>query len=93
MAGERQPRMDPAGFFVIHVDDSRGNIVIEHYSYQRELLNKLTGESAKDLNNALIERELVTDLRHAAYLGRELMKAELALKNRWKYKQDNELTV
>lgn len=63
--------MDPAGCFRIGI--AEGRIWAKH-----EML-EVVSTSARDLLNTLIDRELVTMLDHAGYLGRELQKAELAL--------------
>ena len=39
------------------------------------------------------KEELVSRFDHAAYLGRELQKAEVALKNRLEYTQDEEIVL
>jgi tetrahydromethanopterin S-methyltransferase subunit A len=43
--------------------------------------------------SALIEWGLVSRLDHAAYMGRELLKAEVALRSRLAYRQDEALTL
>jgi dihydropteroate synthase-like protein len=51
--------------------------------------NVIVGFSAKDILDTIIEHDLISRLDHAAYLGRELMKAELALKFKRSYSQDD----
>ncbi|MBS3781586.1 MAG: DUF4346 domain-containing protein [Candidatus Thermoplasmatota archaeon] len=85
---------DEKGFFVITVKDE---IIVEHYlNVQKEgdlevetgKLNKvITGESAKAICDTIVREGLVSRLDHAAYLGRELQKAEIALKNDFDYEQ------
>ena len=82
---------DPAGFVVIHTDHKNGKIVAEHYNYKRQIKVRVTGEDAESLCHTLVERDLVSRLDHAAYLGRELQKAEIALKKGLRYKQDRGL--
>ena len=82
---------DPAGFFVIQVDSTLGKIVVEHYSTQFVLQRVLHGRNALEIYSTIIRKGWVTNLGHAAYLGRELWKAELALKKGLMYEQNKEL--
>lgn len=82
---------DPAGFFVIQVDVRTQKILAEHYSHEYELLRVLHGKNALEIYSTIIRNGWVTILQHAAYLGRELDKAELALKHGWLYEQNKEL--
>lgn len=86
-------KLDKSGFFVIHADHRGKRIIVEHYGYDRKMKNKLVGKSAKDLCNALVKKGVVLDLNHAAYLGRELMKAEIAVRGELKYKQDSNILL
>lgn len=51
----------------------------------------IKGASAEDIANTIIKRGLLSRLDHAAYLGRELAKAETALNLSIPYKQDETL--
>jgi len=51
----------------------------------------VTGRSARNIMNALFDRGLVSRLDHAGYLGRELDKAETALRLKRSYIQDEPL--
>lgn len=82
-------RLDPAGPIRIWIvpDRVRGNgglIVAEHEK------TSVAGESAREVMDTLLELELVSRLDHAAYLGRELERAELALRFNRSYAQDDE---
>jgi len=74
---------DPHGNFVIGIKD--GYILAVHDSDQT-----IKGESAKEVLDALLDLELVSSLSHAGYLGRELARAEIALKIGRSYAQDDE---
>lgn len=87
----RKFKPDSRGFFVIHVDNVRKRIVVEHYSYDRKIKSRIAGSRAKDLCGTLISRGLVSTLEHATYIGRELIKAEIALENNLKYRQDRRI--
>jgi tetrahydromethanopterin S-methyltransferase subunit A len=53
------------------------------------LQHRILGNKAADLCNTIVSRGLVTQLDHAAYLGRELASAEFSLKHEnYSYTQD-----
>ncbi len=82
---------DPMGFFTILVSD--GMVSVEHYSNQKKLLRKIRGKSAKDICKKILDMGLVSRHDHAAYLGKELQKAELALRRGLQYEQDKDLNL
>lgn len=88
VSGDDSVVLDKTGFFVILIDSIGKKIVLEHYSYDRNIKNKFSGSSAKLLCDTVLRKGLVKDLSHAAYLGRELMKAEIALSGDFDYTQD-----
>lgn len=65
-----------AGYFVIYPDTRRRVIQVEHYTNAGVLDCVLTGETPAALYGTIIERSLIGRLDHAAYLGRELARAE-----------------
>ncbi|NJD53910.1 MAG: dihydropteroate synthase-like protein [Candidatus Methanoperedens sp.] len=92
--GSEKWQLDPAGCFKIELtDDSICNCkVIPGKIIVRNIIdrdNPIAGSTAKDILDTIIERGLISRLDHAAYLGRELMKAEIALKFRRSYSQDD----
>ncbi len=80
--------MDKAGYFVIVPLTDKGAINVEHYSYDNSLLRVIEGTSARAIYHTIINNGWVTELSHAAYLGKELVKAELSLQHGFKYIQD-----
>jgi len=68
---------DKAGRYIIGTDTK--SIVVEHYNSKGELLRLIQGATARDLCIMLIRNGWVSRLDHAAYLGRELQLAEIAL--------------
>ena len=74
VAGSIPARMvsDPAGYFVIFPDRARGLISLEHYANNGVLSTIIEGHAAVELYMMAIDRNLVSRLDHAAYLGREL---------------------
>ena len=103
---EKNKRMilDPKGFFVIFIDKSRREIVVEFYEgvvkkkgTKKPDTGKLKaivcGTDAVSLCHTIVREGLVSRMEHAAYLGREIQKAELALSTGTKYEQDGKLSV
>lgn len=80
--------MDKAGYFVIIPQPNRWIINVEHYSYDNRLLRVIEGRDARSIHGMIIKNGWVTQLSHAAYLGKELTKAELSIKIGFKYVQD-----
>ncbi len=74
---------DPLGDFIIWVAGDK--IVCKH-----EKLN-VVGVNAKEIVDTVLANNLLSRLDHAAYLGRELKKAEIALKLKKNYIQDREI--
>ncbi len=63
-------------------------IHVEHYGYDNTLLHVLEGPTARALYSAIVAQGWVTELSHAAYLGKELAKAEISFKHGIPYLQD-----
>ena len=80
--------LDKAGYFVVYPDARRKHLVIEHYTNQGVLNCVLEGTSTGALYTEAIERQLLTRLDHAAYLGRELARAEYSLLTGASFVQD-----
>ncbi len=91
--GETPHRMDVNGFFTFHVDREKKMLVARHYTIEeRETPTiELLSPTAQELIDAILTRDLVSQLDHAAYIGRELAKAELALVTGRPYIQETSL--
>ncbi|NOZ76102.1 MAG: DUF4346 domain-containing protein, partial [Euryarchaeota archaeon] len=76
--------MDRKGYFKIYVAD---RIYCVHYRKGRPG-HLVTGTDAKAICDTLFELGLLGDYSHALYMGRELQKAEWALKNGTSYIQE-----
>jgi tetrahydromethanopterin S-methyltransferase subunit A len=81
-------KLDKAGYFVILPSKKNSTILVEHYSYDNKLLRKIEGKNGRDIYFTIINNKWVTELSHAAYLGKELIKAELSIKKGFKFVQD-----
>jgi len=79
---EQPAVMDPKGYFKIYIDEKKKHIMITHFNNSvnfKDATLTLAGDNAESLYKTIIERGLVSRLDHAAYLGKELIKAELAI--------------
>ena len=85
--------LDPQGVFRIIVDRNSENIVALHFANaEADKPNKIIkGKTAEVVYTEIVETRLVTRLDHAAYLGSELAKAEVALITGKEYIQDRAL--
>ena len=81
-------KLDPAGFFIVLPLPETGLILCEHYENNGQLAHVIEGRLASLIASTAVEHNLITRLDHAAYLGRELAKAELSLKTGALYEQD-----
>jgi tetrahydromethanopterin S-methyltransferase subunit A len=79
---------DPAGYFVIFVDRERMLLSLEHYRKDGLLDTVIEGGTAAELYTPAIDRGLLSRLDHAAYLGRELARAEYSLHSGGPFVQD-----
>ena len=80
--------MDPSGYFVVIPQPERKLVTVEHYSYDNKLQHIIEGKDARSLYFTVIKNGWVTKLSHAAYLGKELAKAELSSRLGFRYIQD-----
>jgi tetrahydromethanopterin S-methyltransferase subunit A len=81
-------KLDQGGYFVIIPQAETGVISVEHYAYDNSLLRVIEGTTARALYNTIIDNRWVTELSHAAYLGKELTRAELSFQLGFKFVQD-----
>lgn len=80
--------LDPAGYFIVYPDRRAQQLVLEHYTNRGVLDRVFAALSPAALYATVIDENLISRLDHAAYLGRELARAEQALKTGEKYEQD-----
>jgi len=87
---------DPNGFFVVSLRPGERKIVVEHLQNGRTT-KKVVGDSAQDICYKIGQMQMVGDfeqtVEHAMYLGRELQKAEVCLKNQLAYEQDGDVAI
>jgi tetrahydromethanopterin S-methyltransferase subunit A len=81
-------KLDKEGYFVIINSTKKGDILVEHYSNDNKFLRKIQGNNGRDIYFTIINNKWVSELSHAAYLGKELARAEMAIKKGFKFIQD-----
>lgn len=89
--GSEKWHLDPAGCFKIETtgDEIHNGKLIPGKIVARNNNDSIMGSTARDILDTIIDHGLISRLDHAAYLGRELMKAEIALKIKRSYSQDD----
>ncbi len=90
--GETEYHPDKTGWFKIQVDRKDNQIVAIHYppgSNEPDAVIK--GEDARVVYQTIIRENLISKHDHAAYLGKELEKAAIALRLGRSYVQDEPL--
>src|SRR3989344_6758369 len=85
-------RADPKGYFLIRVNEKKKRIEAGFCTYKHVITKMVHGTNAIEIYNTIIKKRLISLLEHASYLGKELYKAELALKYGKKYRQEFPLT-
>ena len=84
--------MDPRGYFLIKVDHEISLIRVAFCALPGDVMQtEITGTNALDIVNTLIREDMLSTLQHAADMGVELHKAELALQHGLEYVQDQAL--
>jgi dihydropteroate synthase-like protein len=85
--------VDSKGCFRIFIDRAKNNIIAFHYlrrdSSKANIIIK--GKNARDIYQTVILKDLISNLEHAAYIGSELEKAEIALRLGRSYIQDYQM--
>ena len=90
--GDAEFKSDRAGWFKIEVDRERGLMAAIHFPYRDKKPDiAVRGRCAREVYQTIIRMGLVSKLDHAAYLGKELEKAEMAILLGRSYVQDEDL--
>tara|TARA_Y100000590_G_scaffold159962_1_gene183436 strand:+ start:876 stop:1262 length:387 start_codon:yes stop_codon:yes gene_type:complete len=92
--------MDPKGYFLIRVDRENNLIRVAYCIFSKlgndpihDMIAEVTGKTALEIVNTLITQQYISSLQHAADMGIELHKAEIALKYNYNYIQDKDLEL
>jgi len=88
---EPSMRFDRKGNFAISIKD--GEINAEQLSSDGDQINLFKGKTAEELRDMIDEKIAISTPEHGMYLGKELMKAEVALKKGIPYEQDEPLNI
>ena len=96
---KKEWKQDPKGYFLIRIN--KGFIEVAHVKndhsnnprFNKEKPTVIKGKNAEEIYNTIIRENLISLKEHAAYLGSELQKAEIAMKNKLKYIQDDQLSL
>lgn len=72
-------QFDKAGFLIISLKPETGQILVEHFNNSGEPTSVIEGSDPAVICAELIQRGFVSQLDHAAYLGRELERAKLSM--------------
>ena len=82
---------DPTGYFVIKVFYDEGYFGARFHKDDHVPQIDIVGTEAEAIVQTIVREGLVSSLQHAAYLGHELHKAEVALALKLNFVQDSEL--
>ena len=85
--------MDKKGYFLIRVNKEKKRVEVGHCGSLNKVDVMVYGTVPIEIYMTIIKKGLVENMGHAAYLGREIEKACLALKNNLNYVQDDELEL
>ena len=77
--------LDPMGYFRVTLDGKE--ILVEH-RFEDVTLKEYRGKTAVSLQHQIARDVALSDINHAIYLGRQLAKAEMALKDGREFVQD-----
>tara|TARA_Y100000031_G_C8185139_1_gene368557 strand:+ start:751 stop:1092 length:342 start_codon:yes stop_codon:yes gene_type:complete len=90
-AKESPWKQDPKGYFLIKINEKK--ISAGYCTNDNKLKYEFVGKNAKGIYETIAKMNLVSLFEHASYLGKELKKAELAIKYDLEYVQDEELNL
>jgi len=92
--------MDPKGYFLIAIDRKKKLLRVGYCIFKKignkpinDMVSVISGKTAIEIVNTLIKYKYISSLQHAADMGIELHKAELALKYNLDYTQDKDLLI
>ena len=92
--------MDPKGYFLIAIDRDKKLLRVGYCIFKKlgnkpinDMVSVVSGETAIEVVNTLVRYKYISSLQHAADMGIELCKAEIALKSKLDYIQDKDLQI
>jgi tetrahydromethanopterin S-methyltransferase subunit A len=84
---------DPKGYFLIRPNKEKGLLELGFCRQDNIIEVLVQGLTPQEVYFTAIEYKLISRLDHAAYIGKELEKAYLALKKGIEYIQDEDLKI
>ena len=92
--------MDPKGYFLIAIDKEKKVLKVGYCIFKKlgnkpinDMVSIVSGKTAIEIVNTLIRNKYISSHQHAADMGIELHKAEIALKYNYEYVQDQDLKL
>ena len=92
--------MDSKGYFLIAIDREKKLLRVGYCKFRKlgnkpvhDMVSIISGKTAIEIVNTLIRNKYISSLQHAADMGIELCKAELALRYKLNYIQDKDLEL
>jgi hypothetical protein len=84
-------KMDPKGYFIIKVFYEKKVLGARYHTYDAVPHFDIIGTNAQEIVQTIVDQKLISSMQHAADLGLELQKAEIAMQLRLNYVQDSPL--
>ena len=92
--------MDPKGYFLIKIDQGKKIIRVGYCIHSEpgnnsihDMVAEVKGKTSLEIVNTLIKKKYISSMQHAADMGIELHKAEIALKYNLEYIQDRDIEL
>ena len=92
--------MDPNGYFLIAIDKEKKLLRVGFCIFKKlgnktinDMVSIVSGKTAIEVVNTLVRYKYISSLQHAADMGIELCKAEIALAYKLDYVQDKDLEI
>ena len=86
-------KQDRKGYSLIRIDRRKKLIELGYCKKNNVVEVVIQGKTPQEVYYTACKMKLLSRLDHAAYLGKEVEKAYLALKYKLKYKQDEEMKI
>lgn len=83
--------LDKKGYFLIRINQEKQLLEVGHCTTDNKLIRVIHGKTPESVMYKMIDIGCLELLDHAAYLGKELQKAYIAMKHGFIYRQDSEI--
>lgn len=85
--------LDPKGYFLVRLDRDKKLIEVGFCGKRNTVETKIIGKNPREIYMTILREKIIDRPDHAAYLGKELHKAHLALELDLPYVQDDDLDI